>query len=85
MLKIARTIESGIVTLAVSGRIGAADLPGLRELIEGEGGVPLVIDLAEVALVDADVVRFLTTLEARGIRLARCPAYIQEWMLREAD
>ena len=42
----------------------------------------MVLDLGEVTLVDVDVVRFL--FDARpGIRLAECPAYVREWMVRE--
>jgi hypothetical protein len=30
-----------------------------------------------------DVVRFLLECEAEGVRLAACPAYVREWMVRE--
>ncbi len=83
MLRIGRVIDSATVVLTVSGRIGAADVPTLRELIRGEGRVDLALDLAEIHLVDADAVRFLAECEAHGIRLIRCPAYVREWMLRE--
>ncbi len=43
----------------------------------------LVLDLSEVSLVDVDVVRFLLHCEMHGIRLAHCPAYVREWMVRE--
>ena len=42
-----------------------------------------MLDLSEVTLVDLDVVRFLVQCETEGIRLTRCPAYVQEWMVRE--
>ena len=83
MLRIRRVIESGTVILIVSGRIGSAALPDLRGLIQGERGAERVLDLAEVNLVDAEAVRFLVECEAEGIRLAQCPAYIREWILRE--
>lgn len=83
MIRIRRVIESGTVILIVSGRIGSAALPDLRELIQREKGAERVLDLAEVNLVDAEAVRFLAECEAQGIRLAQCPAYIREWILCE--
>lgn len=83
MLKIRRVIESGTVVLIVSGRIGAGDVADLRELMQQEQGANLVLDLAEVNLVDVATVKFLLECEAQGIRLVQCPAYIREWMRRE--
>lgn len=83
MFSIQRVEEPGAVTLIVSGRIGAAELPGLRELVQAERVTDLVLDLTEVSLVDAAVVRFLVSCEAQGGRLVHCPAYVREWMLRE--
>jgi hypothetical protein len=38
--------------------------------------------MKEVKLVDQEVVRFLLSCEAGGIRLRNCPAYIREWIRR---
>jgi anti-anti-sigma regulatory factor len=84
MLKIRQVVESGTVRLIVRGRIGAGDLPDLRELIRVEHPADVVLDLAEVNLVDAAAVRFLLQCEAHGIRVAQCPAYIREWMAHES-
>ncbi len=83
MFRIRRVIASGVVTLIVSGRIGAGDVPGLRDLIAAERDADVVLDLTEVSLVDVEAVRFLVHCEARGVRLAHAPAYIREWMRRE--
>jgi hypothetical protein len=83
MLKITRSTCPGTTTLAVSGRVGYEHLPDLRRLLEEARGHGVVLDLCEVSLVDVDVVRFLVGCEAQGIRLAHCPAYVQEWMVRE--
>jgi hypothetical protein len=66
------------------GWIAAKHLPDLQSLVHAEGGRDVVLDLAELSLVDADVVRFLLECEARGIRLTHCPAYIPEWMARDS-
>lgn len=83
MLKITRMTNARTTTLMVSGRIDAERLPDLRRLVEAEQAGDVVLDLNEVSLVDVDVVRFLLHCEMQGIRLAHCPAYVHEWMLRE--
>jgi hypothetical protein len=83
MLRITRSTDSGTTTLTVSGRIGSGHLPDLRRLMEEDREPDLVLDLYEVRLVDVDVVRFLVECETQGIRLAHCPGYVREWMLRE--
>ena len=83
MLKITRSTNAGTTTLTVSGRIDAGQLSDLRGLIEAERTSDVVVDLNEVSLVDVEVVRFLRQCEMQGIRLAHCPAYVREWMVRE--
>lgn len=83
MLRINRVADTRATTLIVSGRIRAEQLPDLRRSVEAERARDLVLDLNEVSLVDADVVKFLLHCEAQGIRLANCPAYVREWMARE--
>jgi hypothetical protein len=41
---------------------------------------PVALDLAEVTLLDREAVKFLATLDARGVGLRNCPAFIREWM-----
>ena len=84
MLKIQRVIESGTVRLVIIGRVGAAQLPDLQDLILSEAACDLVLDLTEVTLVDREVVHFLVQCEANGLRLTNCPRYIREWMGRES-
>jgi hypothetical protein len=74
--------ELGVV-LRVSGRIAGDDLDILRAALDERGVV--AINLAEVELVDRDVVMFLATGESSGIELTHCPAFIREWITRERD
>jgi hypothetical protein len=74
--------DEGLVILRISGRITAADLDMLREVLAGESGA-VAIDLGNVLLVDRDVVKLLTICEANGVELRNCPAYIREWIARE--
>ena len=83
MLKITRSMQVGTTTLALSGRVGGEHLPELRRCLEEERERGVVLDLGEVNLVDAEVVRFLVECRTQGIRLAHCPGYVREWMARE--
>jgi anti-anti-sigma regulatory factor len=83
MLKITRMTNAGTTTLIVSGRIDADQLPDLRGSVETEQASDVVLDLNEVSLVDVEAVRFLLQCEMQGIRLAHCPGYVREWMVRE--
>ena len=85
MLKITRVTQAGSTSVIVSGRICAPQLPDLRRLVEAESTCDMVLDLTEVTLVDVEVVQFLLLCEMQGIRLVGCPAYIREWMVREAQ
>jgi hypothetical protein len=48
-----------------------------------DGHVRLFMNLGEVALLDVEVVRFLSECEDGGILLVHCPPYVREWILRE--
>jgi hypothetical protein len=54
----------------------------MNELIDGAKGVT-ALDLAEVTLVDRDVVPFLAACELRGIELRHCPRFLREWVTKE--
>lgn len=41
------------------------------------------LDLEEVTVVGADVIRFLLARKRQGTELLHCPAYIHEWIARE--
>ncbi|MGA3242522.1 MAG: hypothetical protein ABSG03_40280 [Bryobacteraceae bacterium] len=41
---------------------------------------PVVLDLGEVILAEREAVKFLATLDARGVGLRNCPGFIREWM-----
>jgi predicted metal-binding protein len=85
MFKIQRSANGKFVVFTLSGRIKPAGLVELQKLLESEAGdQKLVLDLEEVKLVDRDVVKFLASCEAKGIKLANCPAYIREWIEKES-
>lgn len=64
------------------GWLRAEYLPELKASLATTGH-PVVLDMAEVTLVDVEAVRFLNGCETQGIELRHCPAYIREWLARE--
>lgn len=82
MLRIEKVNGGCVTRLRLSGRIQSDQIASIRsEMIIGCAS--RIIDLAEVTLVDLDVVRFLISCQDEGIELVECPPYIHEWMLRE--
>ena len=83
-LKIETTVDRRRTTVRLIGRVRAEDLAEVARQLETSGPRP-VLQLDEVTLVDVDVVRFLNSCEAEGVRLVDCSPYIREWMRREQN
>lgn len=81
-LKIEVTSDGRTATLRLVGRIEAAHLAELDTQVRRHRP-RLVLDLEDVILVDAAVVRYLIACDDEGIRLRHCPPYIRGWMDRE--
>jgi anti-anti-sigma regulatory factor len=82
MFRIENVSDREDVILRLSGRIDSEHLEELRRQIE-HNRRRLVLDLAEVTLVNRDVVQFLGHCESKGIELRHCAPYIREWIQRE--
>jgi len=82
VLRIQKVSDGQLVILRLSGRVRSDDVDQLKEQIEGNSN-RVLLDLAEVKLVDRDVVLFLADCEAKGVQLSQCPPYIREWIDRE--
>ena len=83
-LKIQESTEGEFVVFILTGRIRVEQVTELHELFK-RALHNIILDLAEVKLVDQGAVRFLAHREAEGTRLRNCPAYIREWILRETN
>ena len=83
-LKIEKTLNWGRTTVRLIGRVQAEELPEVTRQLE-VSGPRAVLQLDEVTLVDVDVVRFLNSRQAEGVRLIKCPPYIREWMSQERN
>jgi anti-anti-sigma regulatory factor len=80
--KIERTHTAQVTTLRLIGRWNSDCLEELKQQVE-HGGPQVVLDLAEVELVDVAMVRFLNACQNEGAEIANGSPYIREWMLRE--
>ena len=65
----------------LSGRIESSNVQQLKAQIDGNEKV--VLDLAQVRIVDRDAVRFLADCERKGIELRDCPPFVRAWILSE--
>jgi hypothetical protein len=84
MLRVARSMESGCVVFALSGRVDRQHAVDLETAFEREPA-PIVVDLDEVRLVDRDAVPFLAGWKRHGITLRNCPGYIRAWIALESS
>jgi len=81
-LKIERQSEGETTIIWLIGRIRAEHLEEIQEQM-GTSLEPIILDLSEVTIVDADVIRFLSASELEGTKLVGCPPYVREWILRD--
>jgi ABC-type transporter Mla MlaB component len=82
VLRIEKVSREQLITLRLSGRIQAEHLEQLKAQMEGLQQ-KVVLDLADVKLVDRDAVSFLAVCEANGVELRQCSPYIRDWIGRE--
>jgi len=68
--------------IRLSGEFRVGDLDQVRTEIE-RCKSPIVLDLAELDLIDLESVRFLNACELAGVSILHCSPYIREWMLQE--
>jgi hypothetical protein len=73
-----------ITTLRLIGRLQWECLEEMKKQVEG-GSAHVILDLAEVTLIDVEVVRFLNNCQSEGIEIINSSPYIREWMRRERE
>ena len=82
MLRIDNDSDRCVTRLRLSGRIQSDCIASIR-LAMNDGCPHKILDLAQVTLVDIEVVRFLIGCENEGVELVQCPPYVREWIVRE--
>jgi hypothetical protein len=84
--RIETEIRGRFTVSVLSGRIETPAIAELRSLFKLQtDGLHIVLDLKDVSLIDREVLRFLVSCEADGVRLENCAPYIREWIEREKD
>jgi anti-anti-sigma regulatory factor len=83
-MKIEKHSQRGKTTVRLSGDFQAEHVSELTTQLPNDGP-RFVLDLAEVTVVDVEVVRFFGACEAGGAKIVHCPRYIREWMNRERE
>jgi anti-anti-sigma regulatory factor len=82
MLKIEKESDGDTAILPLTGRIQSNHIRDIEAQM-ADVRVRVILDLSEVTLVDAEVVRFLSDCEKGGVALVHCPPYVREWIARE--
>ena len=82
-LRIETLSDGHSTTFRLMGRLRAEHVDQLNAQIAASP-LAVTLDLAEVTLVDRQVVRFLGERQAEGIALVHCSPYIGEWIVRES-
>jgi hypothetical protein len=78
--KVVRLIDRDrLVLLHISGHLQEMHINMIDDILTKETD-PVAVDLGEVILADREAVKFLATLDARGVGLRSCPGFIREWM-----
>ncbi len=83
MFHIRQSEDNGVVTFALSGHIEEQPLSDLQKLLASQAGArptAVVLDLADVKLVNREAVKFLASCETAGVELKNCPSYVREWI-----
>jgi hypothetical protein len=78
--KVVRLIDRDhLVVLHICGHLQEVHMNMIDNLLTKETD-PVALDLGEVTLAGREAVRFLASLEGRGVGLRNCPGFIREWM-----
>jgi len=84
--RIETAVRGRFAVFILSGRIEKEAIAELRRLFEGQKNRRnIVLDVKDVSVIDRNVMQFLVSCEAEGVKLENCAPYIREWMEREKD
>lgn len=78
-IRIQRTSADQGTIFRLSGELVSSNRQDFLEEIEASTNL-IALDLAEITLVDLEIVQLLALSETNGIELLNCPSYIREWI-----
>ena len=79
-LRIDRSTNCQGVTFLLSGDMDSAHVTELETLMAAVSNRLVVLDLADVTLVNREAIGFLAGVEAAGATLVNCPKYVRSWI-----
>jgi anti-anti-sigma regulatory factor len=82
MLRIETEKDGPLIVLRLIGRVRSDRIEELRQWVQTQAPF-IILDLAQVNLIDLQSVRFLRDCEDQKIELRNCAPYILEWIRRE--
>jgi hypothetical protein len=82
MLRIERTSDGDGIRFRLSGELRSAELREARTEIE-KVMPPIILDLADIGIVDLDTVHWLAACEIAGFKVENAAPYIRKWMRQE--
>ena len=83
--RIERSTNAQGVTFVLSGDMDSAHVTELETLMAAASSLLVVLDLADVTLVNREAIGFLAGVEAAGATLVNCPEYVRRWIDAEGD
>ncbi len=78
--RIERSTNAQGVTFMLSGDMDSAHVTELETLMAAVSNRLIVLDLADVTLVNREAIGFLAGAEAAGATLVNCPDYVRSWI-----
>ena len=78
--RIERSTSARGATFVLSGEMDGDHVTELEALMAAVSNRPVVLDLADVTLVNRDAIGFLAGVEAAGATLVNCPEYVRSWI-----
>jgi hypothetical protein len=78
--RIQRSTHARGVTFLLSGEMDTSLVAELEALMAAESNRLVYLDLADVMLVNREVITFLAGVEAAGAVLINCPEYVRSWI-----
>ena len=78
--RIERSTNARGVTFALSGEIDGDHVTELEALMADVSNHPVILDLADVTLVNREAIGFLAGVETAGATLINCPEYVRSWI-----
>ena len=78
--RIERSTNARGVTFVLSGEMDSDHVTELEALMSAVSNRPVLLDLADVTLVNREAIGFLAGVEAAGATLVNCPEYVRSWI-----